>query len=461
VEALPEWRGTSVQVCGLWPFSAGAGTPMIGTPVGRVLGSGATLCMDPISWFRRAALIHNPSEMVLGKPGLGKSTLVRRQVLGLAGYGVFPLILGDLKPDYADLIDAMGGQIVRLGRGLGVFNVLDPGETAAAAARLSGRDRDQLLEAGHGRRLNMIAALVTILRGQPVVDQERTIISKALRLLAERHHGVPVLPDLIKLIDEGPDEMRAITLARGSEERYRVAVDGLHASLLGLLDGPMGATFAGATTTPLQLGNAGGCCVDISGINEADTELAAACLLACWSDGFAAVESANALADAGLAPPRNFLVVLDELWRVLRVGSGLVDRVDALTRLNRGQGVGQIMITHTMKDLLALPDPAEQLKAKGFAERSGMVVCGGLPAAEMPALTEVVELSGREQQMIIDWSSPPSWDTVQDREADPPGRGKFLAKVGGRPGIPFHVDLTGAELELSNTNRRWQMAAAR
>jgi hypothetical protein len=59
-----------------------------------------------------------------------------------------------------------------------------------------------------------------------------------------------------------------------------------------------------------------------------------------------------------------------------------------------------------MKDLLALADPAEQLKAKGFAERSGIVVCGG------------------------------------------------------RPGIPFHVELTAAEVPLSDTNRRWQMGHA-
>ena len=119
VEAPPEWRGTTVQVCGLWPFGVGSGTPTIGVPLGRELTGGATLCCDPISWFARAGLVHNPSELVLGKPGLGKSTLVRRQVVGLAGYGVIPLVLGDLKPDYADLIAAMGGQIIKLGRGLG------------------------------------------------------------------------------------------------------------------------------------------------------------------------------------------------------------------------------------------------------------------------------------------------------------------------------------------------------
>ncbi|MFC7731158.1 hypothetical protein [Actinomadura keratinilytica] len=127
VEAPPEWRGTTVQVCGLWPFGAGSGTPMVGVPLGRELMGGTTLCCDPISWFQRAGLIHNPSVLVLGKPGLGKSTLIRRMVVGLTGYGVFPMVLGDLKPDYVDLIRALGGQIIKLGRGLGSLNVLDPG----------------------------------------------------------------------------------------------------------------------------------------------------------------------------------------------------------------------------------------------------------------------------------------------------------------------------------------------
>ncbi|MEV5326683.1 ATP/GTP-binding protein [Nonomuraea sp. N2-4H] len=461
VEAPPEWRGTTVQVCGLWPFGVGSSTPAIGVPLGRELTGGATLCCDPISWFARAGLIHNPSELVLGKPGLGKSTLVRRQIVGLAGYGVIPLVLGDLKPDYTDLIAAMGGQIIKLGRGLGALNVLDPGEIGAAAARLSGLDRERLLADAHGRRLNTVSALITIVRGRPVADTERTILSAALRVLDERHPGVPILPDLIHVIDVGPDPVRAVTLARGSEERYRQVVDPLHASLLGLLDGPLGDAFARDTTTPIRLDTPAGACIDISGIDEADQELQAAVLLACWSEGFGAIEAAHALADAGLAPQRRFWVVLDELWRVLRAGRGLVDRVDALTRLNRQRGVGQAMITHTMSDLLALSEEADRLKARGFAERAGMIICGGLPEAEMAALTQVVRMSAAEQRMIVDWSTPPSWDSARDRDGEPPGRGKFLVKVGGRPGIPVHIDLTAAELAVDRTNKRWALPEPR
>ncbi|MCQ0007517.1 type IV secretory system conjugative DNA transfer family protein [Actinomadura madurae] len=304
-------------------------------------------------------------------------------------------------------------------------------------------------------RLNMVAALLTVLRGGPIADTERTVLNAALRVLDERHPGVPTLPDLITVIDQGPERLRSVTLARGDEAKYRTAVDPLHASLLGVLDGPMGETFAHHTTTKIDLDNPGGVCIDISGIDDSDAELQAAVLLACWSDGFGAVEAAHALADEGLEPRRHFFVVLDELWRVLRSGRGLVDRVDALTRLNRQRGAGQVLITHTMADLLSLQDEADRLKAKGFAERAGMVICGGLPQAEMPLVNEVVRMSGIEQRMIVDWSTPPSWNPDANQDSEPPGRGRFLVKVGGRPGIPFRVELTSVERDVNDTNKRW------
>ena len=95
IEAPPEWRATTVQVCGLWPWVVGSGTPMVGVPLGRHIFSRGTVCSDPIHWFSRARLIGNPSVLVLGKPGLGKSTLVCRMCLGLEAFGYSTVVLGD------------------------------------------------------------------------------------------------------------------------------------------------------------------------------------------------------------------------------------------------------------------------------------------------------------------------------------------------------------------------------
>ncbi|MCD2444373.1 ATP/GTP-binding protein [Agromyces sp. SYSU K20354] len=453
-----EWRGTTVQVCGLWPFAVGAGTPMVGVPLGRHIQTGATLCCDPISWFQRAKLISNPSAFVLGKPGLGKSSLVARMAVGLSGYGVMPLVLGDLKPDYVELIQALGGQVITLGRGRGHLNVLDPGEALEAAHRLrdAGHEKEasQVLADAHGRRHTMVSALLTILRKSPPTDREETIIDRALKWLDDNFVGIPVLGNLLEVIQQGPVEVRQAALDRGNEQRYREITENLEASLIGLVGGGrLGETFAHQTTAPMKRDRP--VVYDVSAIDDSDMDLQAATLLACWSAGFGTVNVANALADAGLEPRRHYFVVLDELWRALRAGRGMVDRVDALTRLNRQRGVGMAMISHTMSDLLALPTEEDRMKAKGFVERSGMVICGGLPSAEMPLLTSAVPLSKAEQDLLIGWQDPPAWDSTIGAEAEPPGRGKFLVKVGGRPGIPVNVQLTQVELSLHDTNRLW------
>lgn len=451
----PEWRGTSVQVCGLWPFVVGAGTPMVGVPLGRHTITGATVCADPISWFQRAGLISNPSIFVLGLPGLGKSTGVRRMATGLAAYGVQPLILGDLKPDYVDMIEALGGQVIKLGRGRGHLNILDPGEAVEAAARLraAGHDKEasQVMADAHGRRHTIVSALLTILRDSPPTDREETILDRALKVLDERHEGVPVLGDLLQVIRDAPDEVRQVALDRGNADRYREITENLEASLMGLIDGRLGSTFAHHTTNPMRRDRP--VVYDVSAIEDSDTALQAATLLACWSAGFGTVNVAHALADAGLEPRRHYFVVLDELWRALRAGRGLVDRVDALTRLNRQHGVGTAMISHTMSDLEALPSAEDRAKARGFVERAGMVMCGGLPGSEMPMLTKAIPLSQAEQTLLASWQDPPAWESTVG--GAPPGRGLFLIKVGGRPGIPLSVQLTSAELSINDTNKRW------
>ena len=203
-----EWRGTSVQACGLWPFSVGAGAPLIGAPLGKHLLTGATVCGDPISWFQRASLLTAPTAFVMGLQGFGKSSCIRRMALSLAGFGVLPLVLGDLKPDYVDLIAALDGQVIRLGRGRGYLNVLDITLAKRAAAQLGDGEHAklgrELLADAVGRRHTMVSALISIQRGHPPNDREDSILAAALRVLDERHRGTPVLSDLLRDDRERP-----------------------------------------------------------------------------------------------------------------------------------------------------------------------------------------------------------------------------------------------------------------
>lgn len=459
VSPVPFWRGTTVQVCGMWPWIVGAGSPVIGVPVGHHLFTGATVCADPISWFAQAGLISTPSQFVLGLPGLGKSTQVRRIVTGLAAFGIQPLILGDLKPDYVDLIEALGGQVIRLGRGRGYLNILDPGDARDAASLLDQhglkREAKVLREDAHARSLAMVETLVTIMRRHPPTDREVTILDRALKVLAQDQLDVPVLTDLLRIIQAAPEPVRAVALDRGDDRRYAVIVEELEATLIGLITGGrLGEVFSRPTTNPMR--RDAPVVFDISSIPETDKDLCGAALMACWSAGFATITAAHALAEAGLEPERHYLAVMDEMWRALNSGSGMVDRFNALTRLNRQWGVGQIMVTHTMRDLEALANEDDRKKAIGLVERSGMVVLGGLPQSEMELLTQAIPLSQEEQRLLVSWQDPGPVDIATGKASAPPGRGNFLVKIGGRPGVPFHVDLTEQELQVNDTNKRWR-----
>ncbi|WP_432832727.1 ATP/GTP-binding protein [Dactylosporangium sp. CA-092794] len=461
VEPPTEFRGTTIQVCGLWPFGTGSTTPLIGVPMGRHIYTGATVCFDPISWYTRARLINNPSVYIESEPGMGKSTAVRRMVLGLAARGITPLVLGDLKPDYTALVGALGGQVLRIGPGLDRINPLDAGPWRQVLRNVDPRTATQVRAAINDRRTHMLLALATLARRGPVSSDEATLASAVLRYLGEREGDTqPVLSDVLRVVREGPAEVRAVTLWSDDRDFDRYVEDSgnLQRTLLALLHGPLGDTFEGQTTTAIDL-DTPAVCVDISGIDESDELRTAATLLCTWSYGFGQVEAAHMMSDLGLAPPRTFFAVLDELWRALRVGHGLVDRADALTRLNRQKGTGVAFITHTLADLEALPTAEERAKARGFAERAAVLMVGPCSDQELDSVSKVRPLSHAEREEVLSWSAPPSWST-RDGD-DVVGRGNFLIKVGSRPGIPVHLEPTEIEKRLGNTDFRWAMRESR
>lgn len=453
-----EVQATTVQACGLWPFSAGAAHPIVGAPLGHHLITGTQVCADPVMWFLEGLLTF-PSCFVLGRPGLGKSTLVRRMITVLAAWGIVPMVLSDLKPDYVDLIEALDGLVIRVGRGRGHLNPLDLGPLVARLDELPDAARREAVAELQGRRLTTFTGLLTLIRGDRLAPHEGTLISVALRLLDDRLDRVPVPADVHDLLKAGPPELRAVALDRGDDERYQDRVEPL-LDLIGALgaDGPFGDLFAGHTTTPISLDRP--MVFDLSSIDDGDLALQAAAQSVCWSYGSMTVSAAKHLADAGLAPARHYFMVMDELWRMLRAGSFMVDVVDALTRLNRQRGLAQALITHTMNDLV-LDTEVDTKTAMGFVERSAMVFLGGLADSEMGNLKGVFGMSSKEQSWITDWAPDGTYDPETGERAVPRGRGKFLLKLGKTPGTPFQVDLTNVERDVNDTNRAWEGLAQR
>lgn len=495
IEPLPVFRATSKQACGLWPFPVGVGAPRRGVPVGKHLTNNVSVAADPISYFTNG-LTANPSMWVQGKPGLGKSTLACRIIIGLEAFGVTSLVLGDLKPDYVETIRELGGQIIDLGRGRGHLNILDHEYAHDAARRtelvtvtnengdtwwyeyhflLTEDVRAQMLADAHGRRKNGVLSLINVMRRVPAGEREAQILDRALTELENTWHGPApmIMADLVRVIngdpvlrrggsrdgqalpsDGVPSTVRSAAMDHGKQKRYLKATDALLGSLGAIANGDeFGGIFSQRSEVQIDLTKS--MAFNVSSIVDAEVDLQAAVLLACWNVGFGQVECHQVLADNKVVKRRNFLIVMDELWRPLRTGHGMIDRVDASTRLNRSQGVGLLYITHTLADLASAVDEADRAKASGIAERCGCHIYFGLPRGEIPKVMLVMPLTVEEQDMLVGWNTAESWDPGTGKRQDPPGLGHCLIKVSGRVGIPLVVKLTSHEEKLHNTNFRW------
>ena len=480
--------------CGFNPWVVGAIAPAVGVPLGVHVQTGQDVSGDVLSWFK-ADLIGNPSAFVLSLPGLGKSTVIRKQFIGAVAQGHVPIVAGDIKGEYVPVTEAMvtpagkRGQVIRLGHGLGHLNPLAAGalgeaipimeahlETLPEDSQEAVELRERITETAesvHSRQVTMVMALAELVRGGKLSDFEGLIVSTSLRTMRESGDfpftRPPLLRDLIDFIRSGNDDLqRALFVADAGE--YRRTVRPLVQTLESLTDGVMGQVFAEHTTTKIDL-DAPAICIDVSAIARGDQALKAGVLLACWSDAYGTMNAAHVLADCGLAPQRYFLAILDEMWATLGAGAGMVQRVDELTRLNRTDGTGLLMITHTGRDLESLPNEVDVKTAMGFIERAGMIICGGLPAGELERLKGVLQFTDAEASMITAWSKGAPIersvsvagddDEATRRRSKPPlGRGKFMLKPSkdGSAGIPIQVELTATERDtrIHDTNVRFR-----
>lgn len=457
------WRGTSQQVCGLWPLSQSAEAPMIGAPLGAMIGGSGTVCGDHISWFKQG-LITSPSALVLGLNGYGKSSLVRRVMAYHAYSGTHSMVLGDIKPDYVDLIDALEGQVIEIGRGGAGINPLDAGNVGEAAGRLRAAGMpaaaDDMLEGAHERRKTMLFSLIQISRGTAPTNLEELIIDEALRVMdIDSSRGQAALGDLLETIRSAPAPVMEVAMARGSRARYQDSTEDLEIALMALLRGRMGSIFSARTTTPMRIDRS--VVFDVSALEQANKDLQAAVLLSTWSYGFATIELSQTLADAGLAPRRSYNLVMDELWRILGTSSGMVDRINSLTRLNRTVGCGQMMITHSLTDFTALASMEDRAKAMTFAEKANMLYLGACTEREVEALRRVRPFNDEEVSTLLSWNASAVWDRWEKAPGPLPGLGKMMLKTSGAPGLAFQVRFTPDEEVLSNTSKRWDVTRGR
>lgn len=471
-EPVVEFSASSQQIAGLFPFCVGSSEPLVGTILGRSLTNGQPVTGDPVSLYL-AGIISAPLAIVMGLNGRGKSTLVQRQILGVADAGFLCMVLGDVKPDFRGTISTMGGQIIEPGPELDAVNPLDAGPLWRRLEDLKEYDREhntrhsmELNAEIHTRRISTMQSLFRLSGDSKaaIVANDSLLLSLAIeeadrKSSAETPPRQPLIEDVRQAVLVGNEKMYKALLTE-TEEEYKAASKDLVLALNVFSDGgAFGDVFSRQTTTEIDLTRSVD--FDISAVRESKNKnLLAAVQIVCWSYGQAAISAAKRLAAVGLAPQRNYLVVMDELWSLLEIDPEMIHHIDSITRLNRTLGIAQILITHTPKDFV-FNEPGLTEKARGFLERSPVKFYGALAETDMAALDEVMPMTDREKNLLINWSPAGYMDPETLQVSPPIGRGKFLLKYGEGPGKPFQLTITEGEKKMFNSDGAWGQAIAR
>ncbi|MEU8526431.1 ATP-binding protein [Streptomyces sp. NPDC048629] len=444
------YTGPSTQVGSVYPFLLGAGLPPRGVPVGRDVLTGELVCIDPSGWTGK--LTTNPGVWVMSQPGAGKSALVKRICLVYCAYGFMVCVPGDVKGEYSALVSELGGSVIRIGDGVSRLNPLDSGPLKGHMAPLPPKERAGLLDVLNGRRLETLGALLSTKNGlgRSPNEIERSALNTAVQLAADATPGTdPIIPDVITVLRQAPEQLRSKLAADG--DAYKDLTRSVIAGLDNLCDGPLKGLFDGPTTTPLDL-NAPAVSVDISGLRARGNDVISAGMIATWAYAYSSIDSARSI---GMMS-RKLVLPMDEMWRALRSGPGLVDSMDAISRLNRVTDDVTIYVTHSLLDSESLPTEEDRNKARGLMDRCDTWVIGASSAEELGRVTGKRALTEQERAMISSWSSATSTGLDTSDQVHP-GRGKYLIKIGTRPGIAAATELTPTEARLYHTDNNHQL----
>lgn len=473
------WFATSQNVAGIYPFGTGTAAPVTGAPLGRDRHSGSAVAMDHHSLYMEG-VISSPSCMMFGINGVGKSSTAQTIVLGQMARGMVPAVWNPLKKgEHTPLVERAGGRVFELGpTSSHRLNLLSLGPLGRAAQLIGGETGEELRELAISKVVEQTKVVLQVSRRGNLTDIEEHIIEILVEDVVA-HNRRPRTRDLERAFSSPSESIMART-GFDSVDRFHDRHRSLGESIRALMGGDLGRMLSGDDSMDMDPGNRGGFCFDTSSIPSSSTRLLSSAMLLSWSMGMDAIDAhwelakyeaeqaAAAAAEREHYTPRvvwtGYTTLMDEFWYPIRSTPGIVDRADNLSRSNRSVGTAEMKVTHSPKDMLSLPNPEDREKARGLAERSGLLALMSLTRSDLEELSDVKPLTRREIEEVVRFNGSSSWAKAPNAVVTkpgqaavaPPGAGKVLFKVEGRPGISVQMVQTDVQKSLHITDSRFR-----
>ncbi len=426
---------TTANAAAIYPFYVEEGIGHRGVLVGLNVTGGGAFSWDPWNLYSRTSstpepsgprLISNGNMIVIGAPGEGKSALVKTLCYRLCCFGRRVEAI-DPKGEYAPLVRALGGVVLRLEPGAeqSLNPLCDVGDPAA--------------------RRNLLLSLARALLGRQLNPREEVgllgALAQADRTVARAGGGEVCLPHVeAALRDPGEPIVRALN----ADERYaRDELRDVMLKLTLLRQGPLAGMFDRPTSIPQDTWDRRALAIDLSavarlaGADEHGQNLPLAVTMMCCQAFLTAtaLQRARRCETQGVPVPRT-LRVNDEGWRVIAV-PGQAQQQQSDFKLQRASGVVNVLVMHRFSDLRAVGDDGSRARelAAGLLADADTVVVYRQDESELPDLVEKVSLTESEEQ------------TVEHLEG---GQGLWL--VGSRRVLVHHLR-SSREVALSDTDQ--------
>jgi len=400
---LAVYRMTSEQVGGVWPLIAGDGLPSTGAALGIDYLSGGAFHADPIGWtLQGIAGVTNPNMMFFGAPGRGKSGTVKMFCLRMMAYAYRTLILGDVKDEYELLCRSLGVAPHAVGHGLPArINPLDFGPL--------GNDWSVLPRAEAQRRAAMVfSRWLLLIKGlvgsQHVVfgPTAETAVGQVIRDLTGYATGADrmaeiTIPQVWEALNN-PTEQLVTDCRYSGRQHFLDETRPMRDALGSLVKGHLAGLFDAATTVdvdwraPIQS-------LSLSRLDPLGDEAVGVALTCLNSWGRAMTQIAE--------PGDMRVIVRDECWKQMRLGTDAVKSLDADLRLSRRDGCIQIVVAHKPSDMLTVGDVGSQAVAiaKDLMHLCATKVLLGQDDQIGDELSELLGLSPMAERIVTDWAT--------------------------------------------------------
>ena len=349
---LSQHRSTTATLAVAYPFLAEGGLGADGIFIGRDSFSGASFCYDGLELYNRTPpLVSNTNMLLAGNIGWGKTNLAMAYATRSMAFGRRIHVPGDPKDDWVRLALAVGGQGIRLGKGLTTrLNPLDGGVKPA------GMDDKTWQDVVKSRRQNLLIALVCTASPKiaPLDPLAVSAVEVALAAAARRQPNPELGHVAYHLAHVDPQDATdagysADLLAGTGQQVYAVLTSLVTGSLAGLFDGQSTVRFD-PNAPMLAVGSAA----------LGDDDLLQSLVMLCSS----AWVSASARDVRG----GHVIKIYDEAWRIIGTEAQL-DRMNADLRLSRAFGESNMIIMHALSD----PDKVGNVGSAAVQKARGLL----------------------------------------------------------------------------------------